>query len=392
MYREFLEKAMQMRAESKEDYMHLHKNAEQGLHLPKTISYVKERLISMGYAPYVVGEGVVAEVGGGQRCILLRADMDALPIAEESGLEYSSTSENMHACGHDMHTAMLLCAAKLLKGRERELNAKIKLCFQPGEETLEGAKVMINAGLLVGVDHAAMIHVLAGTEYPTGTVIIPPAGIGASGADFFCVRIKGKGCHGSTPYLGCDPIVAASATITALSSLISREVPTGDGDVLSIGKIEAGKSANAIPESAVFYGTVRSYNDKNRVFIKRRLGELSRGIANAYRCSATVNFLSGAPSFINSEELVAFAKKVFADSEIPAFAVPEGQRGGGSEDFAYVSREVPAVMLCISAGSRAEGYTEPLHSSRVRFNEEAILYGGAAYAAMGFMYADGFGK
>lgn len=383
-YTDVLNKACALKEEIKNDYRQLHKMAEAGLELPNTLEYCKEKLCNMGYSPKQIAGGLLSTVGEGEECILLRADMDALPISEESGLEYSAKNGNMHACGHDMHTAMLLGAARLLKESERELSRCVKLCFQPGEETLSGAKRMINAGLLESprVDSAVMLHVLTGCDFKTGTVVIPSAGVGASGTDFFKVEIKGEGCHGSTPYLGRDPLASAVSALQTLSGLVSREVKGGEGDVLTVGSINAGEAANAIPDRAAFFGTLRSYSDENRAFIKERLYEICSLTASAYRCRACVTFTAGSPSFVNDGELREKAKRVLCEAEIVPYIVPEGMKGGGSEDFSYVSRLVPSLMLCLGAGERAAGYTEPLHSPRARFDTEALPYGTAVLASM----------
>ncbi|MBQ2729931.1 MAG: amidohydrolase [Clostridia bacterium] len=380
LFREMTVKAERIRHLMAEDYRHLHKHPECGLQLPKTVSYVKDRLVGMGYEPKGCAEGITATVGGGERCVLLRADMDGLPVSEKTDLEYRSENGKMHACGHDMHVSMLLGAARLLKEIEKSLNGTVKLCFQPGEETLKGASRMIGSGLLQDPDvsFAAMLHVLTGVEQKTGTIIIPPSGVGASGADFFKVTVKGKGCHGSTPYLGRDPIVPLAHIISALTSLTARELPATSGNVLSVGQVSAGTSANVIPEKAELFGTLRSYGDGEREYLKERLYEISKSIAVAYRCSVCVDFLSGCPSFYNDPYLVKTAKELYPE----AYAMPEGTRGGGSEDFSYVSRHVPSIMLCLSAGGREEGYTEPLHSPSARFSENTLPVGAAALAAL----------
>lgn len=387
-YSDVLKKAFDLKDELEKDYRQLHKFAETGLELPRTIEYCKKRLSDMGYSTAQTAGGLVTCVGQGDTCMLLRADMDALPIREESGVEYSSENGNMHACGHDMHTAMLLAAARLLKESERELSLSVKLCFQPGEETLSGAKRMINAGLLEEprVDCAVMLHVLTGCEFETGTVVIPSAGVGASGTDFFSVEIKGEGCHGSTPYMGKDPVSAAVAILQSLSSLVSREVKGGEGDVLTVGSINAGESANVIPDSAVFCGSLRSYKDENRDHIKERLYEICTLTAAAHRCTANVSFTAGAPSFINDTQLREKAKRILEGAKPSPYIVPEGMKGGGSEDFAYVSRLVPSLMLCLGAGERKKGYTEPLHSKGARFDTDALPYGTAVLASMALLY------
>ncbi|MBQ4066444.1 MAG: amidohydrolase [Clostridia bacterium] len=351
--------------------------------MPKTVELCRERLAAMGIEARELAGGLVAEIGSGKECILLRADMDALPIREETGLEYASESGNMHACGHDMHTAMLLGASQLIKEREQELNVKVRLCFQPGEEILEGARRMISAGLLSEPKPfaAMMLHVLTGTDYKTGTIIIPSEGIGASGADFFRVTIKGEGCHGSAPHLGKDPIICAASIITAVSNITARELPGDCGQMLTIGTVRAGDAANAIPDSCVLSGSLRSYEDDKRSYVKERLVSVCENVARAFRCEAEVEFVSGAPSFLNDDSLVNACRQIFSTAKPPFFAVPTGSRGNGSEDFAYVSRVVPSVMLALAAGEAAEGYTEPLHSPRARFDEGALPYGAAAYAA-----------
>ena len=382
MYQGFLKEAMCFYNKSVGEYRQLHKIAEKGLQLPKTLFFVKERLREMGADYFDCSGGVVTVLGQGEGCVLLRADMDALPMREETDLEYRSDNGNMHACGHDMHTAMLISAARLIMSRERELSGRVALCFQPGEETLEGAKGMIEDGLLEQVrpSAAVMIHVLTGCDYKTGTVIIPPEGVGAAGADFFRVTVKGFGCHGASPHLGRDPILCASHIICALSEIMSREILVS-GEAMSVGHIRAGDAANAIPDTAVFSGTLRSYNEDTRAFIKERLVSVCGGIASALRCEAVVDFTSGCPSFLNASELVNACAEIFGEAKPPCVVLPKGTRGGGSEDFSYVSRRVPSVMLALAAGERARGYTEPLHSPKASFDEAALPFGAAAYAS-----------
>lgn len=386
MYGEFLSTARKKTEKYVKIYRQLHKNPEQNMHLPNTLKLCKDHLCALGYAPKELGGGIVATVGRGERCILLRADMDALPVKEESGLDYASDNGMMHACGHDMHTVMLLLAAEILKEREKDLSCTVKLCFQAGEETLTGARTMIEKGLLndPAPDFGIMIHVLAATDFETGTVIVPPSGVGAAGVDFFRITVNGKGCHGSTPHLGRDPIMAISAVVTALGGICSRELPSGGGDVLTLGQIKVGDSPNVIPEKGEIFGSLRSYEDEHREFLKERLSSVCENIAKAYRCEGKAEYLSGAPSFINDKELTKCAAEVFASELSHKCVVLTEGKGGGSEDFAYVSREIPSLMLCISAGSKEEGYTQPLHSPRVRFNEDTIPYGAAAYALAAF--------
>ncbi|MDD6188361.1 MAG: amidohydrolase, partial [Clostridiales bacterium] len=207
----------------------LHQNAETGFDLSNTLSFVKKELTDMGIQPVDCGKaGVTALVGGKKqgKVFLLRADMDALPVREEADVPFASQNGKMHACGHDLHTAMLLGAARLLKVHEDEIEGTVKLMFQPAEELLEGAKDMVEAGVLENphVDAALMIHVMAGMPFEPGTVIVSGPGVSAPAADYFEIRVKGKGCHGSMPHMGIDPLTAAAHMIIALQEIHAREL------------------------------------------------------------------------------------------------------------------------------------------------------------------------
>lgn len=237
--KELIREAAEMKAELIERRKYLHSHAETGFALDETLAYVRSELEGMGYAPEPCGRaGLVALAGGKNpgRVFLLRADMDALPIAEQSGVDFASKNGNMHACGHDMHTAMLLGAAKLLKMHEDELAGTVKLMFQPAEEIFEGSADMIRAGVLEAphVDAAMMIHVMAGMPLAPGTVIVSDPGIGAPAADVFEIRVRGRGCHGSMPEKGIDPVTAAAHIIIALQEIRARELSMGDHAVLTI--------------------------------------------------------------------------------------------------------------------------------------------------------------
>ncbi len=206
---------------------YLHEHAETGFAVEKTLAYIKSVLQQYGYTPKKCGRaGLTATVGRKSgKTILLRADIDGLPIAEKTGLAYACTGGNMHACGHDLHTAMLLGAAKLLKAREKELKGRVKLLFQPAEELLEGAKDVIENGVLDDPkpNAAVMLHVLTGTPLPSGTVVVA-SGISAPAADFFHIRVQGKGCHGAMPWKGVDSLTVAARILLGLQELSAREM------------------------------------------------------------------------------------------------------------------------------------------------------------------------
>ncbi|MGN1167474.1 MAG: M20 family metallopeptidase [Lachnospiraceae bacterium] len=375
---------------------YLHRHAETEFDLHDTVEFVKAELKAMGYDPKDCGKsGVVVTAGGKKsgKVFLIRGDMDALPIQEEADVDFPSETDKMHACGHDMHTTMMLGAAQLLKNHEDEINGTVKLMFQPAEETFEGANDMIQAGVLKNpdVDAALMIHVMAGQPFPAGTVIVSDGGISAPGADYFKIHIQGKGCHGSMPNTGVDPVTIAAHIITALQEIHARELGLIDEAVLTIGKIHAGQAANVIPDTVDMEGTIRTYDEEVRAFIKERITEISQGIAASFRGSAEVIFGRGCPVLKNDGDLSACAAKYVKELLGPQKAFTQAQlfamagggsasKAAGSEDFAYVSQEVPSIMLALAAGHPDLGYAYPQHHPKVKFDESVLAPGSAVYA------------
>ncbi len=370
----------------------LHAHPETGFALKKTKELVKNELIRIGCAPQDCGKSGVTALVGGQKTgkvFLLRADMDALPIPEETTLPFASANENMHACGHDMHTAMLLGAAMLLKKYEHELNGTVKLMFQPAEELLEGAKDMICSGVLQNppVDAAMMLHVMSNVPLPIGTVLVCDGGVSAPAADYFTIHVQGKGCHGSTPSKGIDPITAASHIVTALQEIAARELFLFDAAALTIGIFQAGNAANVIPDTAVLKGTLRAHDEEVRSYIKKRLTEIAEGIASSFRAAAAVSFTSGCPTLDNDPDLsqcvLRYTKELLSDAKalLPSkLTSAKDTRNSGSEDFAYLSHEVPSLMVALAAGEPQKGYCYPLHHPKVMFDDHALMYGSAVYA------------
>ena len=376
-------KALQGELSRHRRWLHAHPGV--AFDIADTVAYVRAELQKLGLSPVPCGRaGLVATIGQGETCILLRADMDALPIPEESGEEFASTNGSMHACGHDLHTAMLLGAAKLLKEHEIELKGTVKLMFQPAEEIFEGAKDMIASGVLESpVPGAAiMLHVTAGTPMPVGMVITMAPGVSAPAADYFTIRVQGRGCHGSTPHQGIDALTAAAHILLALQELHARELAPGTEAVLTIGTIQGGTAPNAIADTCELRGTIRTYDEQTRTMLKTRMAEISAAVASAYRATAAVEFGSGAPTLNNDADLAKAVPgwlREILPMVLSAADLPSG-RGGGSEDFAYVSQQIPTLMLALSAGNSQEGYTIPLHHPKVRLDENAMPYGTAALA------------
>ncbi len=378
------------------DRRFLHTHPGTGFDIKETLEYVKQELEKLGYEPEECGRaGLVALAGGKKpgRVFLLRADMDALPVKEEADVDFPSQNGCMHACGHDMHTAMLLGAARLLKQHEEEIEGTVKLMFQPAEEIFEGSHDMIEAGLLKNpeVDAALMIHVMAAMPLPAGTVVVSAPGVSAPAADYFEIQVKGKGCHGSMPNTGIDPLTAAAHILIGLQELHARELAMSDQAVLTIGTMNAGTAANVIPDVVTMGGSIRTYDEDTRSYLKQRMTEITEGIAGSFRAQATVTFGSGCPTLKNDGELSRCACKYVKELLGPdrAFSVEElnamsggGQssKSAGSEDFAYVSQEVPSIMLALAAGQPEKGYSFPQHHPRVKFDEDALERGSAVYA------------
>lgn len=369
----------------------LHERAETGFALKETKKYIKEQLQALGYTPKDCGRaGIVALIGKkGKDCVMLRADMDALPMAENTGLPFACKSGNMHACGHDMHAAMLLGAAKLLKEKEKQLQTQVKLLFQPAEEILEGAKDCINAGVLDDPKPQAAfaLHVSTASELPTGTVVLSTREISAPAADYFQITVKGKSCHGATPEKGIDALNAAAHILLALQTLSAREQAVENPFVLTVGKLQAGSAGNAIAERAQMQGTLRAYDEATRAYIKERIKEIAKNTAKAFRASAGVRFLGGCPTLKNDLTLSAFAeseiKKLFGEK----WVIKTGSRGGGSEDFAYISHEVPSLLLVIGAGEKKKGFEYPLHHSKTDFDERVLEVGSKLLANLAIEWA-----
>ena len=391
-----LQEAEQIRDHVLRERRALHQMPGTGFDIGDTLAYVRQELTEMELQPTDCGRaGLTALVGGKRpgRVFLLRADMDALPIQEEADVDFASQNGRMHACGHDLHTAMLLGAARLLKAHEDEIDGTVKLMFQPAEEIFEGSHDMIEAGLLEHpkVDAALMIHVMAGMPFPAGTVVVSAPGVSAPAADYFDIKVQGKGCHGSMPNTGVDPLTAAAHILIALQELHARELAMDDRAVLTIGTMNPGTAANVIPDTVTMGGSLRAFDEETRTLLKQRMTEIAQFTAKAFRAEAEVTFGSGCPTLVNDKDLSAccetYVKELLAPGK--AFSVAElntmgggGQssKSAGSEDFAYVSQEVPSIMLALASGQPEKGYCYPQHHPMAKFDESVLPGGSAVYA------------
>ncbi len=393
----FLEEAKAIENEILQNQRYLHQNAEVGFDLAKTVEYVKSRLEKIGCRVEFCGKnGLVALIGMEKGpTFLLRADMDALPIKEESESECACKNGNMHACGHDFHTAMLLGAARLLKNHEKELKGTVKLMLQPAEEILSGAKNMIENGVLENPkpDAALMLHVMAGLPLKTGTIIVAN-GVSAPAADYFTINIQGKGCHGSTPQQGVDALTIGAHILIALQEINARELGVSDEATITIGRMNGGVTGNVIADKAILEGTLRAYDEEVRRHIKKRIGEITQGIANTFRGKGTVDFGNGCPPLKNdgelSKEVEGYLTKLFGEEQVLNMEKIGGRtnKSGGSEDFSYISQQVPSLMLALAAGNSEDGYIYPQHHPKVRFDERVLPIGSAALAESAFSWLE----
>lgn len=375
---DFYHRAQKLREETVAHRRYLHTNAEVGLEMPRAAAYIMERLTEYGLTPERCGHGVTASLGRGGKTLLLRADMDALPMGEESGEPFACpTGTEAHACGHDFHAAMLLTAAKLLKESEAALKGTVRFMFQPAEETFEGAEDMMAHGILEGVDAALAFHVGPG-RMPPGLFMYNAGGVMMSSVDGFQITVHGRGAHGACPERSVDPINIAVHIYLALEALIAREADPGKNCVLTVGNFSAGSAPNIIPDSAVLQGTIRT-NDKDcRALLVRRMREAAAGIARVYGGTADVAMLSQVPPLVCDRALTE--KMAGYLRELPGLTPVPGVCASASEDFASIAERVPSTFMYLSSGFPDERGDAPAHNPKVVFNEDVCAIGPACLA------------
>ena len=365
----------------------LHAAPELGLDNPRTQALVLDALDGL---PLEVRTGtgltsVVADLVGATdgQTVLLRADTDALPMTEDTDLEFRSTIDGRaHACGHDAHTAMLVGAARVLAARRNELQGRVRFMFQPGEEGFAGARLMIDEGVLDNVDRAFALHVSPNQR--VGTASCRPGPL-LAGDTSITVTVRGHGGHASTPHLATDPIPATAAIITALQTTVTREVDVFDPAVLTIAHVVAGTTTNVIPETAFFEGTIRCISERTRARIREAVARTIRGVAEAHGCTVDIEMVDGYPVTLNAVgETARFAEVCRATlGEDGHRLMPAPAMGG--EDFSYVLQKVPGVMafLGVCPATELNPRSAPsLHSNRMELNEDGLVHGIALHAAM----------
>lgn len=383
---EFLARAKEILPETIRVRRTIHQNGGVGFDLRPTVDFLKAELKNIGIeAEEIVDCGLTFTIGKGGKTILLRADIDALPMMERSGEEFACTNGSCHSCGHDLHGAGLFAAAKMLKERENELEGTVKFMFQPAEETLQGAKKMVEAGICEGVDAAMAIHVGSGGPKKTGHVHVTRGACYASG-DKVTITVKGVGGHGAYPHSTNDPISIAASIILNVQRIQAREIPAQAMSVINFCSIHAGTAANITPESVEILGTIRTLDSKIREQALKRVKEVAEATAKMYNAEAVVEYdEANAPPVINDATLVNQFAEIFKETVGEEnVEVTDNRSVNGSEDFAYVGEKVPAVMVSCACGCRDDGYDSPMHNPMVRFDENGLAYSSALYASTAF--------
>jgi amidohydrolase len=368
----------------------LHADPEIGLELPRTQEKVLAALDGLPVEVTPGSPGLSSIVGvlrggrSGGRSVLLRADMDALPVVEETGLDFAATNGAMHACGHDLHTSMLVGAARLLSAHRDELGGDVIFMFQPGEEGYDGARHMVEAGVLDAAGarpEAAFFMHVASSTFPSGTVAVRPGPMMAA-ADVLHVEVIGSGGHASTPHRAQDPIAVAAEIVTALQTLVTRQFDVFDPVVVTVGSFHAGSQQNIIAERATFDATVRSFSPEHQKAISERAVKLCRGIAEAHGLRADVEWQTLYPVTRNDPAEAAFLSDTAAAlfGEPAAILLPNPHTG--SEDFSRVLDEVPGAMAFLGATAPGrDPETAPFNHSPLAVFDEGVLASGAALYA-----------
>jgi hippurate hydrolase len=374
----------------------IHAHPEQGLELPRTQATVLDAIADL---PLRVRTGkavtsVVADLAGGApsngstKTVLLRADMDALPMPEDTGLDFASElTGTMHACGHDAHTAMLAGAARLLAARRDALPGNVRFMFQPGEEGYHGARYMIDEGVLddPSVDAVFALHVTPNA--PAGAISTRPGPIMAA-ANVLRIVVRGKGGHASSPYLANDPMPVAAEIITALQVLATRRINTFDPVVITITHVEGGTTNNVIPESVFLEGTLRSVSEGSRRAALAGIERIVHNVAAAHEMAADFEHIPGYPVVVNDVDFAQFTRRVASDLFGEQLALEMPAPVMGAEDFSYLLNERPGAFAYLGVCPPGErpASAHGCHSNRMTIDENAMRNGIAMYAAIALEY------
>ncbi|MBQ1506611.1 MAG: amidohydrolase [Erysipelotrichales bacterium] len=377
---------------------HFHRYPEVALEEYRTTEKIEEELDKIGvrhqrFSPELIKTGVYAEIEGLKgkgNTILLRADIDALPIKEERESDYKSTVEGkMHACGHDGHTASLIGAARILQRHRDLFPGKVILIFQPAEETGNGGKAIADAGGYASrTDRTFGMH--AAPELPTGTICVMPGPNNAS-VDLFEVTVTGKGAHVSTPHKGIDTVYIASEMIVALQSLVTRMSDPMKPLLIGVGSVHGGNAYNIVADRTVFSGTIRAFDEDLRALTKKRLSELTENIAKTYGASVSIRWADNAPVLINDEESSKEAQKIAEKLVGPEHVITSRTPNMQGDDFAEYNRKTPGVYAYVGTGNAERPETcLPLHSACFDIDENALNYTVGMHVLYAVSYLNNF--
>lgn len=371
----------------------LHQIPELGLELPKTVKYISSVLDELGveYEYLVNGNAIVGTIKGDKpgKVFALRADTDALPIIESTGLDFASTNGNMHACGHDGHAAMLLGATKYLMSRKDEIKGTIKLFFQPGEEGSAGARHMVEEGALENPKVDAIFGIHEGNIAPDANsgIIYFKKGPMMASANTFSVVVNGYGCHGAYPHNSIDPVTAAAELILSLQQIRSREISTFDPAVITVGTVHGGTKENIIPESVTLKGTIRTYSNDVKAFIEKRIGEVCKGVELTRRVKVDFEMQAGYPATVNDEDFTEFAygvaKDMYGDD---AKYMKEGVMG--AEDMSFFLEKVSGAYAFLSNPRKIDGVCYPHHHPKFDVDESLFERGANLLANVALKYLE----
>ncbi|WP_106185186.1 M20 metallopeptidase family protein [Umezawaea tangerina] len=367
----------------------IHRHPEQGLDLPVTQAAVLAELADLPLA-VTTGRGlssVVAVLEGARPgpTVLLRGDMDALPLQEDTGLDYASEVDGtMHACGHDTHVAMLASAARLLSARRDELAGRVVFMFQPGEEGQHGARIMLDEGLLDAagprVGKALAIHITSTLR--SGVITCRPGPIMAS-ADTFHVTVTGRGGHGGMPHDAIDPIPPTAAMVGALQTMVARKISVHEPAVVTVAHLKAGTTTNIIPETALMEGTIRTLSEATRALVHKEIRQVCEHVAAAHGCTAEVTVVPGYPVTVNDDTVGPHVLDLATATIGQSYSEPMLDPLMGAEDFSYILNQVPGAMAFLGACPPTVDLAtaEANHSNRVLFDDTAMEHGVTLYAA-----------
>jgi amidohydrolase len=358
-----------------------HRHPELGFQEHRTAEIIVRELSNledMVIQTRIAGTGVVATLEGGKpgRLILLRFDMDALPVTENTGVNYSSEKVGvMHACGHDGHLAIGLTTARLLHAGRENLPGTIKFVFQPAEEGLGGALAMIKEGILSDPIPDLVLSLHLWNEKPLGWIGITDGPM-MSASETFHVQITGKGGHGGKPHEAIDPIVAAAGIINTLQSVVSREIPPLDSGVITVSSIHGGETHNVIPEEVTLSGTIRSFTVETRDLLLKRFHEVVEQTAAAYLCRTKVTIVNISPAVNNDPKIAAVLRKT-ASELFPQAVIDQGYRTMASEDMAFMLQDIPGCYCLIGSANSERGLDAKHHQPEFNFDEQALTQGAA---------------